>query len=85
MTGGLPFREISAFLHYNGGNFDSGGIKVYSKEYEEAKKEFKNCLWMSVFGLGIPIYNAIHEWLPIMRRERQRALEDAASGKEASK
>jgi len=23
----------------------------------------------------VPIYNAFHEWLPIMRREKQKALE----------
>ena len=47
---------------------------MYSEEYERAKKEFKNCLWMSVIGLGVPIYNALHEWLPIMNREKEKAL-----------
>ena len=49
---------------------------MYSKEYEAAKKEFVNCLWMSIFGMGIPIYNALHEWLPVMRREKQRVLRE---------
>ena len=47
---------------------------MYSEEYERARKEFKNCLWMSVFGLGVPIYNAIHEWWPIMQAEKHKAL-----------
>ena len=37
---------------------------MYSEEYEKAKKEFNNCLRMSIIGLGVPIYNALHEWLP---------------------
>ena len=37
---------------------------MYSEEYEKAKKEFNNCLRMSIIGLGVPIYNAFHEWLP---------------------
>lgn len=47
---------------------------MYSEEYEKARKEFVNCLWMSIIGMGVPIYNAFHEWLPIMRREKARAL-----------
>ena len=47
---------------------------MYSKEYDEAKKEFINCLLMSVIGLGVPVYYAFHEWLPIMKREKQKAL-----------
>lgn len=54
---------------------------MYSEEYEKAKKEFVNCLCMSIFGLGIPIVLAIKEWLPIMRREKQRALEGGRSEK----
>ena len=52
-----------------------GGINTYSKEYERAKKEFYNCLRMSIFGLGVPIYIALHEWWPIMQREKQKALD----------
>ena len=52
---------------------------MYSKEYKAAKKEFVNCLWMSILGLGIPIYNAFHEWLPIMKREKEKALRGEVS------
>lgn len=58
---------------------------MYSEEYERAKKEFTNCLWMSVIGLGVPIYNAIHEWWPIMQREKQKALEAKKSQEQAEK
>ena len=47
---------------------------MYSEEYEKAKKEFVNCLWMSIFGLGVPIVIAFREWWPIMRREKKKAL-----------
>lgn len=46
---------------------------MYSKEYEEARKEFINCFWMSIFGLGVPIYNAFKEWWPIMQEEKRKA------------
>ena len=49
---------------------------MYSKEYEEAKKEFINCLCMSIIGLGFPVYYAFHEWWPIMQREKQKALSE---------
>lgn len=48
---------------------------MYSEAYMEAKKEFVNCLWMSIFGLGFPLVNAFKEWLPIMREEKRKALE----------
>ena len=48
---------------------------MYSKEYEAAKKEFVNCLCMSVFGIGIPVFIAFREWWPIMQREKKKALE----------
>ena len=48
---------------------------MYSKEYEAAKKEFYNCLRMGIIGLGVPFVLAFKEWLPIMRREKQKALE----------
>jgi len=44
-----------------------------SEAYIEAKKEFINCLVISVFGFGIPIVIAFKEWLPIMRAEKQKA------------
>ena len=52
-------------------------MDMYSEEYEEAKKEFINCIFMSLIGLGVPIYNAIHEWWPIMKREKEKALKAA--------
>ena len=47
---------------------------MYSERYEMAKKEFTNCLVWGVVGLGVPFYNAFREWLPIMKREKQKAL-----------
>lgn len=52
---------------------------MYSEEYEAAKKEFVNCLWMSIIGVGVPIVIAFKEWYPIMRREKRKALESAAA------
>ena len=54
---------------------------MYSDEYEAAKKEFVNCLCMSLIGMGVPIYNAFHEWWPIMKREKEKALQKAALAK----
>ena len=48
---------------------------MYSEAYEQAKKEFRNCLFMSIFGLGIPIFIAFKEWMPIMKREKEKALQ----------
>ena len=47
---------------------------MYSKEYEEAKKEFVNCLVMGWIGLGVPYVIAFKEWWPIMKREKKKAL-----------
>ena len=47
---------------------------MYSEEYEEAKKEFINCLCVGLFGLGVPFVLAFTEWWPIMKREKQKAL-----------
>ena len=47
---------------------------MYSKEYEEAKKEFINCLLMGLIGFGVPFVITFREWLPIMKREKQKAL-----------
>ena len=52
---------------------------MYSKEYEAAKKEFNNCLRMSIIGLGVPVYNAFHEWWPIMKREKEKALREGTA------
>ena len=54
---------------------------MYSDEYEAAKKEFVNCLCMSLIGMGVPIYNAFHEWWPIMKREKEKALQKATLAK----
>lgn len=48
---------------------------MYSEEYEKARKEFVNCLWMCVIGFGLPIWNAFKVWHPIMEREKRKALE----------
>lgn len=47
---------------------------MYSKEYEKAKKEFINCLCMSIIGLGVPVVLAFRVWRPIMKQEKQKAL-----------
>ena len=52
-----------------------GADDMYSKEYEKAKKEFINCLCMSVIGLGVPVVLAFRVWRPIMKQEKQKALE----------
>ena len=43
-----------------------------TKEYIEAKKEFWNCIRMSIFGLGVPIVIAFKEWLHIMKAEKKK-------------
>lgn len=48
---------------------------MYSKEYYEAKKEFINCICMSIIGVGVPLVLAFTEWLPIMRAEKRKALQ----------
>ena len=48
-----------------------------SKEYLEARKEFINCLCMSIFGVGVPIVIAFTEWLPIMRAEKRKERQAA--------
>ena len=45
---------------------------MHSEAYMEARKEFINCLLMSVIGLGVPIVIAFKEWYPIMRREKRK-------------
>lgn len=45
---------------------------MYSEEYIKARKEFINCLCMSIVGLGVPVIIAIREWLPIMRAEKKK-------------
>lgn len=50
---------------------------MYSEAYQEAKKEFINCLCMSIIGVGVPLVLAFTEWLPIMREEKRKALAEA--------
>ena len=50
------------------------GEKMHSEAYLDAKKEFINCLCMSVIGVGFPLVNAFGYWLPIMREEKAKAL-----------
>ena len=41
-----------------------------SEEYKNARKEFINCLCLSIMGLGVPIVIAFKEWWPIMKAEQ---------------
>ena len=50
---------------------------MYSKEYQEEKKEFINCLCMSIIGVGVPIINAFKIWWPIMRAEKRKEKQAA--------
>ncbi len=45
---------------------------MHSEKYISAKKEFWNCIRMSIFGIGVPIVIAFKEWLPIMRAEKAK-------------
>ncbi len=46
-----------------------------TEAYLEAKKEFVNCLWMTIFGLGVPLVIAFKEWWPIMQAEKKKMRE----------
>ena len=48
-----------------------------TQEYLEAKKEFVNCLLMSIFGCGVPIIIAFKEWWPIMKAEKAKMKQNA--------
>jgi len=50
---------------------------MHSEAYLEAKKEFINCLCMSIIGVGVPIVLAFTEWWPIMRAEKKKELQQA--------
>ena len=50
---------------------------MYSDRYEQAKKEFINCLCFGIVGLGVPFVLAYKEWWPIMQQEKQKALEQS--------
>lgn len=45
---------------------------MHSEAYIEARKEFINCLAMSLIGLGVPLILAFQEWWPIMQREKAK-------------
>lgn len=53
-------------------------VRRHSAEYVEARKEFINCLTMSLIGVGVPLVLAFREWLPIMRRELKKERTGAA-------
>ena len=57
---------------------------MYSKRYEEARKEFINCMVMGIICLGVPFYNAYKEWWPIMQEEKQKALATATDDQSGS-
>lgn len=48
---------------------------MYSEAYKQAKKEFINCLCMSIIGIGVPLVLAFTIWLPLMRAEKKNALQ----------
>lgn len=62
---------------------ERGSMIVYSEAYEEARKEFRNCLWMGLIGMGVPFVLAFKYWRPIMQREKQKALKAAAAPQDA--
>jgi len=49
---------------------------LHSKEYEEARKEFWNCIRMTPVTLGVSLVLAFTEWKPRMKA----ALEKEAAG-----
>ncbi len=51
---------------------------MQTAEYINARKEFINCMCMSLIGLGVPIIIAFREWLPIMRAEKKKMKEKVA-------
>ena len=53
---------------------------MHSQEYMEAKKEFVNCLWMTLIGCGVPLVLAFTEWRPIMKRELEKEKQLALNG-----
>lgn len=48
---------------------------MHSEAYLEARKEFINCICMSIIGLGVPIFLAFTEWWPIMKAEKAKRAE----------
>ncbi|MDD2648380.1 MAG: hypothetical protein PHI27_01715 [Eubacteriales bacterium] len=58
---------------------------MHGAEYFKARKEFINCLEMSLVGLSAAIVLAFTEWYPIMREEKrkEKALKQANAAEEA--
>jgi len=52
---------------------------MYSKEYEQAKKEFRNCLFMGPLTLFVSWVLAFTEWAPVMKREKAKTMADSVS------
>lgn len=48
---------------------------MHSERYEKARKEYINCLAMSIVCLGVPIWNAFKIWKPIMKEELEKEKE----------
>lgn len=44
-----------------------------SEAYKCARREFVNCLCMSIVGLGVPVVIAFKQWWPIMKAEKAAA------------
>ena len=76
--GALRQKPIIGPLHSgfgkNSTEIRKGGSDMYSEEYKRAKKEFINCMVFGIVGLGVPLYIGVKEWLPIMKREKEKAL-----------
>lgn len=45
-----------------------------TKEYLEYRKEFRNCLVVSIIGLGVPLYLAFKYWKPLMDAEKAKFM-----------
>mgnify|MGYP003291359738 CR=1 FL=1 len=56
---------------------------MHSKRYDDAKKEFWNCIWLSPVGLFVPLWNAFKIWKPIMDEELSLERKNNASGIQA--
>ena len=52
---------------------------MYSKEYEQAKKEFRNCLFMGPLTLFVSWVLAFTEWAPVMKRGKAKAATEGVS------
>ena len=53
---------------------------MHSKAYLEARKEFINCLCMSLIGLGVPVVLVFREWWPVMQEEKRKERGQGAIG-----